>query len=168
MFYICGFQGTVHNRISVLSSLFRLALLFLTDVLSAIRRYNSLYPLITGKTSYPNSASPLMWVTPFLVPFYLIAFSPALFLGFPAAHAVSSIVSSAASVLTVVFGMGTGVSPKRIATGNFVLLIVSAENILSGCGKLAFLRPYEIFSISDVVATEELCSEVHLPSITQQ
>ena len=57
----------------------------LTDVLSAIRRYNSLYPLITGKTSYPNSASPLMWVTPFLVPFYLIAFSPALFLGFPAA-----------------------------------------------------------------------------------
>ena len=81
MFYICGFQGTVHNRISVLSSLFRLALLFLTDVLSAIRRYNSLYPLITGKTSYPNSASPLMWVTPFLVPFYLIAFSPALFWG---------------------------------------------------------------------------------------
>ena len=53
----------------------------LTDVLSAIRRYNSLYPLITGKTSYPNSVSPLMWVTPFLVPFYLIAFSPALFWG---------------------------------------------------------------------------------------
>ena len=84
----------------------------LTDVLSAIRRYKSLYPLITGKTSYPNSASPLMWVTPFLVPFYLIAFSPA---------PVSSIVSSAASVLTVVFGMGTGVSPKRIATGNLLL-----------------------------------------------
>ena len=36
-------------------------------------------------------------------------------------HAVSSIVSSAASVLTVVFGMGTGVSPKRIATGNLLL-----------------------------------------------
>ena len=34
-------------------------------------------------------------------------------------HAVSSIVSSAASVLTNVFGMGTGVSPKRIATGKF-------------------------------------------------
>ena len=110
---------------------------------------------------------------------------PGSFFGVPGSHllshAVSSIVSSAASVLTVVFGMGTGVSPitvvfgmgtgvspKRIATGNFVLLIVSAENILSGCGKLAFLRPYEIFSISDVVATEELCSEVHLPSITQQ
>ena len=36
-------------------------------------------------------------------------------------HAVSSIVSSAASVLTIVFGMGTGVSPKRIATGNVVI-----------------------------------------------
>ena len=31
-------------------------------------------------------------------------------------HAVSSIVPSAAYVLTVVFGMGTGVSPKRITT----------------------------------------------------
>ena len=34
-------------------------------------------------------------------------------------HAVSSIVLSAALVLTVVFGMGTGVSPERIATGIF-------------------------------------------------
>ena len=64
--------------------------------------------------------------------------------------------------------MGTGVSPKRIATGIFVLLIVSAGNISSGCGKLAFLKSYGIFSINDVVATEELCSEVHLHSITQQ
>ena len=31
-------------------------------------------------------------------------------------HAVSSIVPSAAYVLTFVFGMGTGVSRKRIAT----------------------------------------------------
>ena len=37
-------------------------------------------------------------------------------------HAVSSIVPSAAYVLTVVFGMGTGVSHKRIGTGNFVIL----------------------------------------------
>ena len=36
-------------------------------------------------------------------------------------HAVSSIVPSAAYVLTVVFGMGTGVSPKRIATRKAVL-----------------------------------------------
>ena len=33
-------------------------------------------------------------------------------------HAVSSIVPSAAQVLTIVFGMGTGVSPKRIATSS--------------------------------------------------
>ena len=31
-------------------------------------------------------------------------------------HAVARIVPSAAKVLTVVFGMGTGVSPSRIAT----------------------------------------------------
>ncbi len=33
-------------------------------------------------------------------------------------HIVSNVVPSAARVLTVVFGMGTGVSPGRITTGN--------------------------------------------------
>ena len=37
-------------------------------------------------------------------------------------HTVSSIVPSAAYVLTIVFGMGTGVTHKRIATGNLYLL----------------------------------------------
>ena len=32
-------------------------------------------------------------------------------------HTVSSIVSSAVRVLTIVFGMGTGVTPGRIAAG---------------------------------------------------
>ena len=36
-------------------------------------------------------------------------------------HTVSSAVPSADWVLTVVFGMGTGVSPKRIATRNIVI-----------------------------------------------
>ena len=36
-------------------------------------------------------------------------------------HAVSSIVPSASWVLTVVFGMGTGVSPKRIDARNIVI-----------------------------------------------
>ena len=36
-------------------------------------------------------------------------------------HTVSSAVPSAAQVLTIVFGMGTGVSPERIATGNIPL-----------------------------------------------
>ena len=37
-------------------------------------------------------------------------------------HIVSNIVPSAACVLTVVFGMGTGVPPKRIATRNLLSL----------------------------------------------
>ena len=38
-------------------------------------------------------------------------------------HAVSSIVSSAAYVLTIVFGMYTGVSHKRIATRSIKHLV---------------------------------------------
>ena len=34
-------------------------------------------------------------------------------------HIVSNAVPSAAQVLTIVFGMGTGVPPARIATGEF-------------------------------------------------
>ena len=33
-------------------------------------------------------------------------------------HTVASIVSSAVWVLTIVFGMGTGVTPRRIITGS--------------------------------------------------
>ena len=40
-------------------------------------------------------------------------------------HTVSSAVPSAAWVLTVVFGMGTGVSPKRIDARNFSYSIMS-------------------------------------------
>ena len=39
-------------------------------------------------------------------------------------HTVSSAVPSAAWVLTIVFGMGTGVSPKRIATRNIQLSVL--------------------------------------------
>ena len=42
-------------------------------------------------------------------------------------HTVSSIVPSAAYVFTVVFGMGTGVARKRIATGNFFVASASAS-----------------------------------------
>ena len=41
-------------------------------------------------------------------------------------HIVSNIVPSAAYVLTVVFGMGTGVSHKRIGTGIIANLSVSS------------------------------------------
>ena len=42
-------------------------------------------------------------------------------------HTVSSAVPSAAWVLTIVFGMGTGVSPKRIATRNLCYFICSCR-----------------------------------------
>ena len=45
-----------------------------------------------------------------------LSYAPALIGGHLLSHAVSSIVPSAACVLTVVFGMGTGVSHKRIST----------------------------------------------------
>ena len=51
-------------------------------------------------------------------------------------HAVPSIVPSAAQGLTIVFGMGTGVSPGRIATGNALFLTTEQQNNLY----LSFLR----------------------------
>ena len=53
-------------------------------------------------------------------PLYVIWFQPVIFKvsgTLLLSHAVSSIVPSADRVLTVVFGMGTGVSPGRIGTG---------------------------------------------------
>ena len=38
-------------------------------------------------------------------------------------HTVSSAVPSAAYVLTIVFGMGTGVPRKRITTGKFLFIL---------------------------------------------
>ena len=94
----------------------------LTDVLSAIRRYNLLYPLITGKTSLSKQRFPADVGYTFQGAVLSHRLFPGSFFRVPGSHllshAVSSIVSSAASVLTYVFGMGTGVSPKRIATGN--------------------------------------------------
>ena len=72
--------------------------------LSVIRNLKlCLKPLITGKTSFFKSGSHLL------------------------SHAVSSIVSSAASVLTIVFGMWTGVSPKRIATRIIWLSLITQQ-----------------------------------------
>ena len=113
----------------------------LLTVLSVIRNFNLLKPLITGKTSYHNSTSLLIGLTPvsrsspFTVLFpteltyrclFLYEQVPTCFFLWSGAHLLSHIVSnavpSAAQVLTVVFGMGTGVSPKRIDTGSFIYL----------------------------------------------
>ena len=83
----------------------------LLTVLSVIRNLNILKSLITGKTSFYKSGSHLP------------------------SHTVTSIVLSAASVLTIVFGMWTGVSQKRIATGKIELDNSTVKNSL-----LDFLR----------------------------
>ena len=85
----------------------------LLTVLSVIRNLNILKSLITGKTSFYKSGSHLP------------------------SHTVTSIVLSAASVLTIVFGMWTGVSQKRIATGNILL---SIDNSTVKNSLLDFLR----------------------------
>ena len=69
-------------------------------------------------------------------------------------HTVSSIVPSAAQVLTIVFGMGTGVSPKRIATRNIRYPVVSAQSDGDDCRKLASVRSYAADCISGSAATE--------------
>lgn len=45
-------------------------------------------------------------------------------------HIVSNAVPSAAWVLTIVFGMGTGVSPRRIATKKFRYEIMPYKDTL--------------------------------------
>ena len=69
------------------------------NLYQSLENSNLLNPLITGKTSMF-----LFWSGSHLL-----------------SHTVSSIVSSAAFVLTIVFGMWTGVSQKRIATRNVLL-----------------------------------------------
>ena len=60
-------------------------------------------------------------------------------------HVVSNIVPSAVWVLTIVFGMRTGVSPRRIATGNFVSLTLKQQ-----------FNPYFFFLRKEVI-------QPHLP-----
>ena len=104
-------------------------------VLSVIRNPNLFEPLITGKTSY----------------LYRKAYACLLkeFGSHLLSHTVSSAVPSAAWVLTIVFGMGTGVTPKRIATEKFrvkeVLLLelassLSAKNWVRTKAQLRFAK----------------------------
>ena len=50
-----------------------------------------------------------------------LSYKPILFGGHLLSHTVSSAVPSAVQVLTIVFGMGTGVAPERIATNKLWL-----------------------------------------------
>ena len=69
-------------------------------------------------------------------------------------RAVSSKVPSAAWVLTIVFGMGTGVTPRRIATGKIRYPVVSAQSDGGDRWKLASVRSYAADCISGSAATE--------------
>ena len=68
-------------------------------------------------------------------------------------HAVSSIVPSAAYVLTVVFGMGTGVSHKRIGTGILMLLIPPAVLRESSYGA-SLPKPFRVVRQYDLSVTQ--------------
>ena len=56
-------------------------------------------------------------------------------------HIVSNIVPSAAYVLTVVFGMGTGVSHKRISTGLSLNLLFQNFSLAPPSKTQQYLRP---------------------------
>ena len=69
-------------------------------------------------------------------------------------HAVSSVVPSAVSGLTIVFGMGTGVSLRRIATEIFHVLFMDTHNWTLTLILYFFFR----FSWIDSVALQLTCS----------
>ena len=56
-------------------------------------------------------------------------------------HIVSNIVPSAAYVLTVVFGMGTGVSHKRITTRNVFGTLAACTSVHSALGTKTVIQP---------------------------
>ena len=104
-FSVCGFQGTCADKIKLLAE--RSKTSFCRP--AALRPYlrgdggiRTLDPLLARQVLSQLSYTPIKSGSHLL------------------SHAVSSIVSSAAWVLTIVFGMGTGVSPRRIATGNLL------------------------------------------------
>ena len=110
IFSVCSFQGTL-----------------LTDFSSVIRNLNIFKSLITGETSYQNSTSLLIGLALISccssLPVFILTSAADLPLSFSfkfgghlLSHTVSSAVPSAVWVLTIVFGMGTGVTPRRIAT----------------------------------------------------
>ena len=60
-------------------------------------------------------------------------------------HTVSSAVPSAAWVLTIVFGMGTGVSPKRIATSSSYPVFETVKSAASFL--FPFLTSLSLFAV---------------------
>ena len=71
-------------------------------------------------------------------------------------HAVARIVPSAGKVLTVVFGMGTGVAPPRIATGQVYHFLINRERRdLRICESSA--APFESDAPASALTTQQKC-----------
>ena len=117
-----------------ISKTHRASHLLLTDCLSVIRTQNFFWTLITGKPSV-NSTALLIGLAVISccssLPVFIFKLRQRICLrsfffkfgGHLLSHTVSSAVPSAVRVLTIVFGMGTGVAPGRIATKKAWVLI---------------------------------------------
>ena len=109
-FHVCSFQGTI-----------------LTDILSVIRIHKHPYQLW-------SLVNPVLYLSDFHL---LFSFWSG---GHLLSHTVSSAVPSAACVLTVVFGMGTGVSHKRIATRSIYSVIRKFDSLNSSFLPVGFIK----------------------------
>ena len=69
-------------------------------------------------------------------------------------HAVPSVVSSAVRGLTIVFGMGTGVSPGRIGTRKFIWMSYNSHRSDSG-------TPFPHHAIRRMASHNRLCPSEH-------
>ena len=155
----------------------------LTDILSVIRnlKWSHLKPLITGKTSYHNSTSLLIGLTPvsrsssFTVLFPTELPYWCLFLYEQAFHLFFSLIRRPPALphrlqcstigrlrLNRRVRDGNGCFPQAHRHQKIRVTKVSAQVWEKGCWKLASIRTFYQACICDAVATEEHCSEVAL------
>ena len=108
---ICGFQGTSSFLAGFISHQ-NLRTSFLTSDHWSNQLYQQRFPAVSGWHASVGARS------------IFISTFPCFLFG-------RSAVPSAALVLTIVFGMGTGVSPKRIATSSSYPVFETAKSIPS-------------------------------------
>ena len=85
-------------------------------------------------------------------------------------HVVSNIVPSAAQVLTIVFGMRTGVTPERIATGKCALALSKYRSVTLAQKNARILleRGTEMYA-ANAASPRKLCFRgILLSSLTKQ
>ena len=124
--HVCSFQGTSLTDMffqpfkgTIFYSFKSLVIPVLCNSPSRLVQVSSSHRSSSGTAPFPTGLT-------FRCLFYLHQDLPVLFFcsgGHLLSHTVSSAVPSAAWVLTVVFGMGTGVSPRRIAARSIEYLM---------------------------------------------